>query len=146
MKIIPLTKNYFTIIDDEDFELISKNKWHVLEAQDGRRKYAADGCHRKMHRLIMNCPRHMIIDHINGNGLDNRKENLRISTQSQNSVNRKKTPGKYMRGVYRIRDRWRSIIRIKGKNHHLGYFDTEIEAHECYKKIAKETYGDWFPL
>ena len=80
------------------------------------------------------------IDHININPLDNRIENLRILNCSQNTRNqnkRKNCSSKY-RGVCWDRNKWRARIQINGKKKHLGLFDNEEEAYECYKKVYDE--------
>ena len=87
-------------------------------------------------------PRNNQIDHININKLDNRIENLRVVNCSQNNRNKKKRPNctsKY-RGVYldKKKNKWKAQIKIDDKNKHLGYFDTEEEASEAYKKEYEE--------
>ena len=92
MKKILLTKNQFALIDDEDFEKINKIKWY---AHFERSKIYVIGNIKndkpiKLHRLIMDCPKNMQVDHIDGNGLNNLRNNLRICTNQQNAWNRKK--------------------------------------------------------
>lgn len=87
MKKILLNNNNYAIVDDEDFEFLNKFNWHKSETG-----YAVRCEKRKtirMHRLIVNCPDDMLVDHINGNRLDNRKQNLRICTFNENIRNRK---------------------------------------------------------
>ena len=98
MKEIPLTGGNFAIVDDEDHERVSKNKWQ-LNSRHGVKDpifYARAKINTKivqMHRVILNAKNGQYIDHINGNGLDNRKCNLRFATRSQNLMNQK--PQKY---------------------------------------------------
>lgn len=94
----------------------------------------------------MRVPSDLIVDHIDGDTLDNRKVNLRIGTLSLNSVNRKRTAGKFLRGVRKKCQRFQAYITINGKQKPLGTFDTELLAHEEYIKVAREVYGEWFPL
>ena len=97
-----------------------------------------------LHRLIMNTPTGMDTDHINGDKLDNRRENLRITTRSQNSMNQKKTRGasKY-KGVnwHNQRGYWKAEIKLNGKKKHLGVFLSELEAAEAYNLAAIEKFG-----
>jgi len=101
-----------------------------------------------MHRQIMNCPMDMVIDHINHNGLDNRRANLRLATRQQNSWNIKKRPGKkssQFKGVsFCKRDkRWEAYI-IYGKKHiFIGRYDDEETAARAYDTKAKELFGEF---
>jgi len=96
---ISLTQGKVALIDDEDMELVSKHKWCVR--REPNNFYAATGVTRpsgvhtvlRMHRLIMDAPRGMDVDHINHNGLDNRRVNLRICTRTQNLRNSRKRKG-----------------------------------------------------
>lgn len=94
MKEIPLTKGYKTIVDDEDYDFLMRWRWHAVIAHS----VYAERCERPrggkikhimMHRVINNTPDGMETDHINGNGLDNRRSNLRSVTKNQNQWNRK---------------------------------------------------------
>lgn len=103
-----------------------------------------------MHRIIMNAKPEEKVDHINRNKLDNRKNNLRISTSAQNNHNRTKSPNatsKYY-GVCRVKntDRWETYITHDKKKHSCGYFDDEIEAAKAYNKKAIELYGEYANL
>jgi hypothetical protein len=96
---IQLTKGQIAIIDDEDFPTVSQDMWQATARRDGKGWYAMRAGGIRMHRQLMDVWDTRIVDHVNGNGLDNRRENLRIGTQAQNCVNRKQTPGKYLRGT-----------------------------------------------
>lgn len=105
--------------------------------------------HYKAHRLAFvyvtgNCPPN--IDHINGNRADNRFENLRAATLSQNCMNRGKpvSNSSGYKGVRNSRNRWRATIGSGGKRYYLGYFDTPEEAYEAYCEAAKKLHGDFF--
>lgn len=144
MKEIPLSRGLVAIVDDEDFDWLNQWKWYAGNNGKARTMYAirmaaVEGKRRKfrMHREIMNPPDGMEVDHINHNGLDNRRSNLRIVTSSQNSRNTRKPrtgrTSKY-KGVTYEKDRvghvarWRVGIRINGKHKWLGRFRTEVEA------------------
>ena len=88
-----------------------------------------------MHRFLMNPPKGMVVDHINGNGLDNRRCNLRICTQLQNSQNsRRRRPGKSrFRGVHPRGDKLQAAIQHNGEQMYLGLFDTQVEAARAFQ-------------
>lgn len=138
MKLIALTQGQFAIVDDEDYDELSKFKWFANK--DRNTFYAArvsyDGKTKKnirMHRLIMGFPQ-LQIDHRNGNGLDNRKFNLRIVDTRQNGQNRHDTTSSRFPGVYwrESKGRWIATITHKGKRIYLGSFREEVDAFKCY--------------
>lgn len=143
---IKLTNNRYAIIDESDLDIISKYKWHY----DGR--YAGtyiNGKRVRMHRMIMNNPTKMQVDHKNMNCLDNRKSNLRVATKSQNMMNRpnQKNTKKY-KGTHQRKDngRWQSYIKIDGKRLHLGYYNTPEEAGREYNNAAIKYFGEFARL
>lgn len=91
----------------------------------------------------------MLIDHINSNGLDNRRSNLRVCSQAQNLQNRPaqvgRKHGRYKGTGFRpgLKKPWSAKLNTKGKNMHLGYFATEIEAAKAYNKAALEHFKDY---
>jgi len=155
-KKIPLTKGRFAIVDEDDYEWLMQWKWcYRFNGND----YAIRGIRTpeskkgnvtrttiQMHRAILKTPNGMHTDHINGNGLDNRKSNLRICTQSQNLKNQKKRKGssKY-KGVSwcKIKERW--VVQIQSDNikKHIGYFLDENEASEAYNKAALAYHNEF---
>jgi hypothetical protein len=141
---IPLRRGGFALVDDEDFERLSKMKWHVLNGC-----YAAHGHGILMHRLIMDVRDNQQIDHINGNGLDNRRCNLRLATKPQNMMNRgaqKRNKSGY-KGVYRrvVSNgvKWIANIKFDGKSHNLGSFDTKEQAAQVYNEAAQKHFGQF---
>jgi len=141
----PNTKSIF-LIDREDLEKINYTLWYK---QTDRNGYVINGFSEKLHRIIMNAPKGVIIDHINGNTLDNRKCNLRICTHSQNSCNSKRrvdnTSG-YKGVTFRKgskTNKWAAHIGINGVNKALGCYPTPEEAYAAYCKAAKELHGEF---
>lgn len=154
MKRIKLTgkngKGKFAIIDNEDFEYLSKFNWHLYNNGYARRRAPRDGGNRKsfyMHKVIMKVKNTVLIDHKNRNGLDNRKKNLRVCTFSENSINTKIRIDNHsgLRGVsWREKQKtWMVRIWINGKCKYLGCFKLKNEAAKMYNKVAKREYGEF---
>ena len=155
---IQLTKRYVTVVDDEDADLATV-KWQAQVRSRrnvyGRRsiKTASGTAPQLMHRVILAralgrpLAPHEQVDHIDGNGLNNRRENLRIATAAQNQRNAKlridNTSG--YKGVYfdKRKKKWRGLIKFNQKTIHLGSYATPEAAHEAYCKAAKELFGEF---
>lgn len=142
---IPLTKGKFALVDNDDIERIFKHSWCMHT-----HGYAQCRSNKKillMHRFIMGAKPGQVIDHINGNKLDNRKKNLRFCTMSQNFANRPITISNSTgyKGVdwREERKKFRARIRINYKNIFLGYFDTAEEAAKRYNREAKRLFGEF---
>lgn len=104
----------------------------------------------RLHRLIMNPPKGMMIDHINGDGLDNRRENLRVCTNAENQRNARlssRNKSGYKGVSWNKRDKkWRSQIQHERKVRHIGYFDCPKEAARAWDAVAKELFGEYANL
>lgn len=160
MREIPLTHGKVAIVDDEDYDLVKGHTWHARKNKDSGIFYAGTVIIKKgtrrnmlMHRLIINPPSGMKVDHKNHDGLDNRRENLRVCTQSQNCANRRKRKNCSSRykGVSfsKPKGKWQAYSKQFGKEGkiiHIGYFLTEQEAAAAYNEKALEHFGEFAHL
>ena len=155
MKKIPLTQGKFALVDDEDFEMVNRFKWYAVK---GRHTFYAihgiptvDGKHRqiKMHRLLLNTPLGMHTDHKNGNGLDNRRGNIRTCTPCENKRNSRKqinnTTG--FKGVCIHHGKYIvAAIKHRGRRIHLGTFSSIRSAARAYDVAAQKLHGEFARL
>lgn len=153
MKIIVLSRGLVASVDDADFDFLSQWKWTALV---GCRTFYA---HRRerlecgkaalvlMHRLLLGTPAGFVTDHIDGDGLNNIRSNLRVATQRQNMMNRRPQRGGScsIKGVWRDetapRKPWRAAIRIDGRLKYLGRYSDPEEAGRAYALAAAEHFG-----
>jgi hypothetical protein len=149
MREIPLTRGHIAIVDDEDFFPLLKWKWH----SDGRYARRADYPNRNliwMHRHILLAPSVLDVDHINGNGFDNRRANIRACLPSENTKNRKisKNNKSGYKGVIWSKKgtAWSASIGVNNKRLHLGYYQTKEEAAMAYNNAAKILHGEFAKL
>lgn len=154
MKQISVGHNLFTYVDDEDFEKLSIKKW-CLQRRNKNNPYAITkpGTWRErnvtiyMHRVIMDAPKGVFIDHIDGNGLNNQRSNLRFATRSQNSQNmrlRKTSVSGYKGVCWNKKDKvWISRISVEGKPIHLGSFKEKEAAAAAYNIAALMYFGEF---
>ena len=150
IRLIPLTQSKFAAVDVADYERLMAIRWH---ADKGNHTFYArgtlEGKRISMHRFIMNPPEDMVIDHIDGNGLNNTRANLRICTHIQNLYNSRPVKGtSAYKGVYwnGEKRKWNAQIRYNGRHIHIGYFDSEKEAARFRDKKAKELQGEFARL
>lgn len=155
MKQIALTQGLFALVDDEDFEYINQFKWCAYKTGKSKSYHAHRSTrltNRKqisfeMHRVILNAKKGEKVDHKNRNGLDNRRENLRIATSSQNAANVERTTpssSKYKGVHFDNRDKkWIAQVSWNNKNYWLGRFVNEADAAKAYNKKAIELHGEF---
>jgi len=147
-KIILLNQGFEAKVDPEDYEQLSKHRWGVRHGHHVH--YAVRWVNRKailMHRQIMKAKKGQIIDHINDDGLDNRRSNLRFCTRSQNSANSRLIRKTYsnLKGVSwdKTNEYWVVRIQKDKKRMFLGCFKDKIEAHKVYVEVAKDFHGEF---
>lgn len=159
---IELNRGFLAIVDADDVEWLRDFNWSVVGRKGKHYAYAISWSMKliAMHWAVLNhdgikVPSKCVIDHINGNGLDNRRSNLRVASVQQNAWNQKaRTPDKCAspyKGVWYAKDgkrrkRWCSKIKANGKRYHLGYFATDVEAALAYDAAAKERFGEFARL
>lgn len=138
-------------IDEASTSIVTSYRWTARKNPVGQIYFMSGKLY--LHRLITNCPEDMVVDHINGDSLDNRTINLRICTKLQNQYNQKKHKGhrhSLYKGVTFRKDLkskpWEAFIYAHGKSKRLGYFTTEIEAALAYNEAAQKHYGEFARL
>lgn len=148
---IGMANGSVVLVDASDYELVSKRKWHA-HGNDRRWTYAAAWNRTTagklqlvlMHRILLDPPPGMVVDHINGNTLDNRRCNLRVCEHRENVKNRRKTRGvSRYKGVYwrADRERWVANLRVDGRKINLGRHKDEESAARAYDAAAKVHHG-----
>lgn len=152
---IPLSQGKVALVDDVDHEWLSQWKWYAAKGEVtyyARRSIWKNGKTKdiQMHRAILNAPLGKLVDHINRNGLDNRRCNIRVCTPSQNLMNARKRRdclSRYKGVSWNARDqRWQAYIKIDYRQQALGQFRNETEAALAYNEAARELFGEFARL
>lgn len=145
-----LAAGRFAIVSDEDCDAVSQHRWHL--STNGYPIANIRNVHGKtatvtLHRFLMQTPKGLDTDHANGNKLDNRRDNLRIATRSQNISNKpvRKDNQSGMKGVrWHSHNRsWQARITVAGRSISLGYFSTKEAAAEAFASAARTHYGEY---
>lgn len=149
MKEIPLTQGKVALVDNEDYERVSKFKWRAR--RDKKTWYAETGLSEEsifMHNFILGNEPGIEGDHKNGNGLDNQHRNIRIATRSQNCMNRKGWSKNGYKGVYKVstNSKYGARIQVDGCMLALGCYDTPERAALAYDNATIEHHGDFAQL
>lgn len=141
---------YEIILDDSDYILYKNTTWHVRISRPSGNLYAQNNKSQQLHRLIMDAPKGKDVDHINGNGLDNRRCNLRLCSRADNCKNRRlsKNNRSGYNGVswYRDRNQWRAKIQLNHKTIALGYYKNPVDAAKAYNQAAIKYFGEFARL
>lgn len=146
---VPLTKGYVALVDAEFAALVRNFNWSVmgrgalcyavtsLEGEDGTKR------HLHMHRLIAMPSRELVVDHVNGDGLDNRLHNIRVVTQGENNKNKAKRSiySSRYKGVSKVGRKYRARIEVNGRKIECGRFDSEEDAARAYDIAAMREFG-----
>lgn len=151
---VPLTKGYEAVIDADDVPLVSGWNWHARIDKNTvyasrNRETDADGRRGaiSMHRQISCSPDGMEVDHRDGDGLNNRRMNLRVATKSQNQSNRKTSilSQTGLKGVtpYKRDGTWHARISLNGRRISLGYYKTPEDAHSAYCNASAKLHGEF---
>jgi hypothetical protein len=150
---VPLTLGYFAVIDAADADIVGRFNWSAAFYYGGqtyaKRTEYIDGKKTtvKMHRFLLNTPAEMQTDHINGDGLDNSRANLRTATASQIGSNRglqKNNTSGYKGVCWHVsKQKWQASITILGKLTFLGLHATPELAHAAYCAAAAKFYGEF---
>lgn len=152
---IELSDGRFALIDSSDAEKVLSRTWTLKPRDDRNGFYAVspevrDGKRTqiRMHRFIIDAEPDVLVDHRNGDGLDNRRENIRKCSREQNNRNRR--PGANLKGAHFCgegrRKPWKALIRVDGKNFYLGHFESEHQAALAYDEAALKYFGEFANL
>jgi hypothetical protein len=153
MKRIILTKGYEALVDDDDYETVNRFNWHMGNYNHGYTVYAKTSLPRNggekrfmlLHNFIMQPPDGFTVDHIDKNGLNCQRNNMRFATKTQQVTNRNaKMPYGY-RGIRPIGNLWETRLAIQRKVYRNSH-ETKEEAAKAYDKLAKQYHGEFASL
>lgn len=144
MPVIPIN-GFDVIVDECDVALVMSRTWSILKRPHTNYLYATTIPQVILHRVIMGAKKGEFVDHINHNGLDCRRSNMRIATATQNQGNRRKPKGtaSNYKGIYRDNKKWAAQVCFMGKKRCLGTFLTQEEAARAYDVAARELFGEF---
>lgn len=154
---LALNGGLFALVDDADFEMLTAFHWRVAHVRNSDLKYVVRHTRSKgaracilMHRVVMGCPTGLCVDHINRDGLDNRRDNLRVCTHAENMRNRKagRLSVSGIKGVSfdprrSASNPFRACIEHDGRRYSLGVFPTASAAHAAYVAAANKLHGEF---
>jgi len=156
VKEIPLTRGMVAIVDDCDYTELAKHRWYAWKGGNAiyaRRQFAGENRTQRtiyMHRVILGAKPGQICDHVDGNALDNRRQNLRFCTALQNRCNQKHRQNGTSRfkGVswHKCVGKWRADIGVNGRHLSLGHFEEEEDAARAYDRAAAIYQGEFVRL
>ena len=151
MREITLSNGLIALVDEADFASVRDLRWHAT----GRAPHVRAKCRVErggkttwvsLSRFLMGAEEGVIVDHINGDTLDNRRANLRLCTHAENLRNRRRRAGAFkspFKGVTRNRDRWVAQVGFLGKRHYAGTWPTAEEAAKAYDRLAAVLHGEF---
>lgn len=150
---IPLTRGYEAIIDREDLLVVGQHNWCAKDGRNTVYAFRGEGGKGKqvfyrLHREVLgDIPQGFVVDHIDGNGLNNTKANLRIVSNEQNTrnttISKRNASGYKGVSFYKAYGRWSAKICVKGEQEFLGYFDTPEEAYAAYCEASDKFHGKY---
>jgi len=141
LKEIELTHGQIALVSEEDYDNLSKYNWYAVKNKNTY--YAYRGKNIAMHREITNCPSGCVVDHKDGNGLNNSRDNLRVCSVAENNRNNTTSKNKNgYKGIYANGKGW--AVKLGGK--YIGQFKTQELAAKAYDEAAKKEYGDFASL
>lgn len=147
--LVPLTKGKFAIVDEDMFDYLNQWKWQYHSGY-ARRSVRIGEKIKQLHmsHVVLPVKEGMVVDHINRNPLDNRKNNLRVCSQKENILNssRRKDNASGYTGVSFYGNKWRAYIQSDKKWKHIGYFKDGVQAAIAYNKVARELFGEFARL
>lgn len=161
MKLIPLNKGQYAKVDDNDFDFLMQWKWYAYPGKKdkfyaARAEYLGGGrknskwAGHKMHRVLLNAQAGILVDHRDGDTLNNQRHNLRLCNKFQNAANRTAMENKSSKhlGVYFRKDsgKWRASMSHMNKQINIGTFSTEAEAALAYNIAASKHHGEFANL
>ncbi len=150
---MPLTRGFVGLADPSDITAVSDHVWHANFPKHARSAYVCTNVSKRpmsLHRMLISAAPGEIVDHINGNGCDNRRANLRLCTHAENMRNRKKSRGgnSKHKGIYYEPNKqlWRAEIKFQGKKIRLGRYKSADDAALAYRAAAQRYHGNFARL